>query len=198
MKKVLIFLILIVGIIVVAYYGYLIKNKNIFVERIVSGAINEIIEDDKQARIFYMKQKGIEQKVINDKLLSLEKRYENERKKIYAYCIDKTSKQCHLYSSMTGFLFPYVGITLDYDFDKESLNLFNQKYILEYANTKGKYLGTMSGIDSLKYNNMEDPFLEYKDHFIDGGVDFKRVQKLSKRELLEYSGFLMLSEKIKI
>ena len=180
MKKVLIFSVLIVSIILTVRYGYLIKNKNIFVERIVNGAINEIIEDDKQARVFYMKQKGIETKVINDKLLSLEKRYENEREKIYAYCIDETSQQCRLYSNMSDFLFPYVGITLDYDFDKESLRLFNQKYILEYADTKEKYLGTMSGIDSLKYNNMEDPFLEYRDNFIDGGVGFKRVQKLNE------------------
>lgn len=163
------------------HYFQVIDNKNIFAKRILLQSINEIIELDTKARIFYMKQKVLDKKEIENKLFSLEEGYEKERKKIFKYCLDRKSKYCYFHSDITGFFFPYVSLVLDYKFDKESLTRFNQKYIL---NTHEKYLGVISGIDFLKYNNMEEPFLKYKDNYIDGGVDFKRVQKLNEDELL--------------
>ena len=185
MKKLFIFLIFISSI-CISYYLELIKNKNIFVKRIILQSINEIIELDKEARIFYMKQKGLNKDEIENNIFSLEESYENERKKIYKYCLDKKSKYCHLHSDLTGFLFPYVHVVLSYKFDINSSFLFKQIYVLEYANNNKKYLGIINGINSLKYNNMETPFLKYRDQYIDGGVDFQENQQINSNEEIKY------------
>lgn len=176
----------ILSIFILYYYLYLIKNKNIFVQRIILQSINQIIKFDKEAKVFYMKQKGLDRKKIEDKLSSLEKSYANERKKIYKYCLDKKSKYCYLHSDITGFLFPYAGIVLSYKFDANSSYLFNEMYIIEYANNNKKYLGIINGIEYLKYNNIEVPFLKYRDHYIDGGVDFQKIRQLNSNQELKY------------
>ena len=185
MKKLSIFLIFISSIYASYYYLELIKNKNIFVKRIILQSINEIIELDKDARIFYMKQKGLKRDEIDNNIFSLDESYENERKKIYKYCLDKKLKYCHLHSDLTGFLSPYVHVVLSYEFDVNSSRFFNQMYIFEYANNK-KYIGTINGINSLKYNNNEAPFSEYRDNYIDGGVDFQEIRQINSNEEIKY------------
>ena len=70
--------------------------------------------------------------------------------------------------------------------DRESLEFFNQKFVTEaFYNGKRLLLQTV-GIDSLKYNNLEASYPEYRDYRIDGGIKYKTIKKLNSEESKKY------------
>lgn len=113
-------------------------NYNKKLESTFSGLIDKQIEFDKKKREAFYKSKGYSQKQIEEIILSLENRYQNERKKIFTYC--KVDDICFL-DYLNGFDYKYGNcitehhwthddntdwINIEYKFDKESYDFFNE------------------------------------------------------------------------
>jgi len=106
-------------------------------KNVLNGMIERQIKLDKQLRIKFLEEKNYKLNQINTVLQSLEKEYEKERKKIFKYCKPKVIS---FFDYHSGFKYQYDHCTLEhhwthqnndwieveYQFDEESKNLFNQ------------------------------------------------------------------------
>jgi len=187
--KIIMYLIIIIAIIIAGTIGgvyiSIIYQKNIFVERIINQEFDKIIDLDKKTRKFNMKREGIPFEVIEKKIQALEHKYNYERSKMWRYC-KNSDDRCYIHSDLTHMIYPVAFVVFNYKMDRESLEFFNQKFVTEaFYNGKRLLLQTV-GIDSLKYNNLEASYPEYRDYRIDGGIKYKTIKKLNSEESKKY------------
>ncbi|MEJ2498853.1 MAG: hypothetical protein P8Y46_06015 [Sulfurovaceae bacterium] len=175
-----------IGSLLVWQYISINKEMDIFTKRIVNKAMDRIIQYDKNARRFYMLQDGKTEVQIEKTLQKLQSKYDYEREKMWRYC-NSGDERCHLHTDYHELLFPIAYIVLNYEFDTDSKEFFNQYFISRYLDNKhDPFLVKIEGIDHLKYNNLEQPFKEYGDYHIDGGIEFETIRKLHSDEVKNY------------
>ena len=108
------------------------------IENTFKGVVESQIKHDKYKREIYYQSKGYSQKQIDKIILSLEDRYQNERKKIFNYCkVDDIG----FLDYFNGFNYKYENcitehhwthddntdwMNIEYKFDKESYDFFNE------------------------------------------------------------------------
>lgn len=128
----------------------------------LSGLIESRIKYDKYKRGIYYKNKGYSQKQIDEIILSLENKYQKERKKIFNYCkvseidfLDYFDEFHHKYSNC---IFDHDWekkrsldwIHIEYRFDKESYDFFNE--IVEFHSQNSLKAKVSSEIQIHHYN----------------------------------------------
>jgi len=187
--KIIMYLIITIVLIIAGtiggFYILTIYKKNIFVERIINQEFDKIIDLDKKTRKFNMKREGIPFKTIEKKIQALEHKYNYERNKMWRYC-KNSDDRCHIHSKLSKQIDPNAFVVFNYKMDRESLKFFNQRFVTEEFYNGKRLLFQTVGIGSLKYNNLDYPYPEYRDYRIDGGIEYKTIRELNSEESKKY------------